>query len=152
MVVRLDHCASLQIWATDMDLGPFSNHAAKALRVLCCLNILMSIPASAIIFLIHQAKVCDVTDWCGLRCEMKRLLTSAPRNGAVLSKYVCSDRTGQIEGLSGNAKTSTQPLRVFGLECWKTWDQSNTQILILHFYKNIQVKTKIYRKIYICLI
>ena len=81
---------------------------------------------------------------------MNKLLASVWRSWAVLSKYAFSDRTGQIEGLLGNAITFTQPLIVFCLEYWKTWDQSNTQILILHLYENIQVKIQKYIVYYIC--
>ena len=150
MVVRLDHCTCLQIWATVMDLGPFSNHAAEALRLLCCLNMVVSTPAVTMMLDIHRARVCEDTDLCGLCCEMNIFMASAWCSWAVLSKYAFSDRTGQIEGLSGNAKTFTQPLIVFCLECWKTWDQSNTQILILHLYENIQVKIQKYIVYYIC--
>ena len=128
----LDQWPCLQIWATDMFLVPSSYQAADALCVLCCLNIVVSIPAAAIILVIHWARVCEVTDLCGLRCEMNILKASAWRIWAVLSKYAFKDRTRQIEGDSGNAKTVTQPLIVFSLECWKHKDQSITQILILH--------------------
>ena len=76
MVVRFDHCACLQIWATDMDLVPFSNHAAEALRVLCCLNMAVSTPAAAMMLAIHRARVCEDTDLYGLQSEMNILLAS----------------------------------------------------------------------------
>ena len=66
----------LQIWATVMDLGPFSNHAAEALRVLCCLNMVVSTPAVAMMLDIHRARVCDVTDLYGLHCEMNKFMAS----------------------------------------------------------------------------
>ena len=53
VVVRLDHWACLQIWATDIFLVSVSNHAAEALWVLCWWNEEVSTPASAIILVIQ---------------------------------------------------------------------------------------------------
>ena len=50
------------------DLGhrhPDLNHAAEALRVLCWQNILGSTPASAIMLVLHRARVYEDKDLCG---------------------------------------------------------------------------------------
>ena len=129
VVMRLDNWACLQIWATDIFLVPVSNHAAEAPRVLCCFNTLVSTPADAMMLVIHRAKVCADTDLCGFLSWMNILTASVSCNGAVLTKYSLRDRTGHIEGLSGNDNTFTQPLRVFYLECWKCIRSVHTQSL-----------------------
>ena len=68
-MVRQGHWAFLQIWATMKALD-FVNHAAKALRVLCCLNIVVSILASALNIFIYLTRVCEATDLFGLVHEI----------------------------------------------------------------------------------
>ena len=78
------HAACLQIWTTDIVLVPFSNHAAEALRVLCCLNILVSTPVAAMMFVIHRARVCVDWDLCGFLSCMNILMAS-------MTQWSCSN-------------------------------------------------------------
>ena len=111
MVVLVNQEAILLIWATDIPVV-LPIHAAEALQVMCCLNILVSIPASAMRFLIQMVKVCKVLYLKGLVRVKKKLLSSACCSRAILTKYSFKERTRQIEVFLGNAKTFNHPLKV----------------------------------------
>ena len=76
----------------------------------------MSILAANMTGFIHLAKVCEVSNLKDLVKDTNKLLASVCHSGANLAKYYFKERTGQIEGFSGNVKTFTHPLTVPGLE------------------------------------
>ena len=76
------------------------------MRILCSLNMLTATLAVAIMFVIHQARVCEYSDLYGFLSWINNVMALELRSGAVLAKYSLRDRTQHIEGLVGKIKCS----------------------------------------------
>ena len=74
--------------------------------------------------------------------KINKLLVSTFCNGAVLAKYPFRDRTGHIEGYTGNENTFTRPLRVPDIKYWKKHEISSYSAINSSFKNNYMINEK----------